>query len=64
MGEVDQFTPEWLRTALARQSEFAPEAAVLGEKVESAGGPPQAVKAIETHAILTKARTATLSAPI
>jgi hypothetical protein len=53
MGEVDQFTPEWLRTALARQSEFAPEAAVLGEKIESSGGPPQAVKAIEAHVVIS-----------
>ena len=64
MGEVDQFTPEWLRTALGRRSELAPQVAVLGEQIESSGGPPQAVKAIAAHAILTKARTAMLSAPI
>lgn len=54
MGEVDQFRPEWLRTALGRRSEFAPQAAVLGEKIESYGGPPQAVEAIEAHVVLRK----------
>lgn len=54
MAEIDQFTPQWLRTALGRRSEFALQAAVLGEKINSYGGPRQAVEAIKTHAILRK----------
>jgi UDP:flavonoid glycosyltransferase YjiC (YdhE family) len=46
MGEVNQFTVEWLRTALERQRECAPQAAVFGKRLRSYGGPSAAVEAI------------------
>jgi UDP:flavonoid glycosyltransferase YjiC (YdhE family) len=46
MGEVNQFTAEWLRAAFAKQQTCAPRAEVLGERLRSYGGPPAAVEAI------------------
>jgi UDP:flavonoid glycosyltransferase YjiC (YdhE family) len=50
MAEIDQFTPQWLRVALGRQSEFVPRATMLGEKINAYDGPRQAVEALEAHA--------------
>jgi hypothetical protein len=47
MGEVDQFTLEWLRASLEHQPEYATRAALLGEKIRSYGGAAAAVEAIE-----------------
>jgi UDP:flavonoid glycosyltransferase YjiC (YdhE family) len=47
MGEVNQFTVEWLRAALERQSECAGRAADLGKRIRSYGGAAAAVEAIE-----------------
>jgi UDP:flavonoid glycosyltransferase YjiC (YdhE family) len=46
-GESDQFTVEWLGTAMARQREILPGTAALGARLRSYGGPQAAVKAIE-----------------
>ena len=46
MGEVNQFTVEWLGAAFQRQTECAFQAAVLGKRLRSYGGPPAAVEAI------------------
>ncbi len=46
MGEVNQFTPVWLRAAFKRQAEFASQAAALGKRLRSYGGAPAAVDAI------------------
>lgn len=47
MGEVDQFTMQWLRAALERQPKCAAQATVLGERIRSYGGAAAAVEAIE-----------------
>jgi len=47
MGEVNQFTAEWLRTSFERQRECASQAAILGQRLRSYGGPTAAVEAIE-----------------
>jgi UDP:flavonoid glycosyltransferase YjiC (YdhE family) len=47
MGEVDQFTVEWLRASLERQSESAAGAVMLGKRIRSYGGAAAAVEAIE-----------------
>ena len=47
MGESDQFTEEWLRSALARRAECAAGAANLGARIRSYGGAAAAVAAIE-----------------
>jgi hypothetical protein len=39
-----------MRAALGRRHEFAPQAAVIGQKIDSYGGPAQAVKEIEALA--------------
>jgi hypothetical protein len=46
MGEVNQFTVEWLYMAFERWRDCAPQAAVLGERLRSYGGPSTAVEAI------------------
>jgi UDP:flavonoid glycosyltransferase YjiC (YdhE family) len=46
MGEVDQFTAEWLRTAFERRQECASQAAWLGQRLRSYGGPAAAIEAI------------------
>jgi len=46
MGEVNQFTVEWLRAAFERQAECAFQAAVLRKRLHSYGGPSAAVEAI------------------
>ena len=46
MGEVNQFTVEWLRAAFERQIKCALQAAVLGKRLSSYGGPSAAVEAI------------------
>jgi UDP:flavonoid glycosyltransferase YjiC (YdhE family) len=47
MGEVNEFTVEWLRASLDRQSKCAAQAAVLGKRIRSYGGAAAAVEAIE-----------------
>jgi UDP:flavonoid glycosyltransferase YjiC (YdhE family) len=47
MGEVNEFTVDWLRTALTQQAECACHAAQLGARIRSYGGAPAAVMAIE-----------------
>jgi UDP:flavonoid glycosyltransferase YjiC (YdhE family) len=47
MGEVDQFTAEWIRTALVLQPECAAQATVLSKHIRSYGGAAAAVEAIE-----------------
>jgi len=46
MGELDQFTVEWLQDALEKQETCASRAAVLGERLRSYGGAPAAIAAI------------------
>ncbi len=46
MGEVNQLTAVWLRTALKRQKTCASRATVLGNRLRSYGGPSAAVKAM------------------
>jgi UDP:flavonoid glycosyltransferase YjiC (YdhE family) len=46
-GEVDQFTVEWLESAMARREEILPGTAALGARLRSYGGPQAAVEAIE-----------------
>jgi len=46
MGELNQFTVAWLRTSFERQKECASQAAILGERLRSYGGPTTAVEAI------------------
>jgi UDP:flavonoid glycosyltransferase YjiC (YdhE family) len=46
MGEVDEFTVEWLRAALEHQADCANRAATLGERIRSYGGAAAAVEAI------------------
>lgn len=46
MGEVDQFTEAWLRTAFEQQKAYTSQAAVLGKRLRSYGGPSAAVEAI------------------
>jgi hypothetical protein len=50
MGEIDQFTPGWLRSAFARQAGIALRAAALSERICSYGGPGAAVAAINALA--------------
>jgi UDP:flavonoid glycosyltransferase YjiC (YdhE family) len=47
MGEVNEFTAEWLRASLERQSEYATGATALGKRIRSHGGAAAAVDAIE-----------------
>jgi UDP:flavonoid glycosyltransferase YjiC (YdhE family) len=47
MGEIDQFTVEWLRVALGRQPQCADRARALGKRIRSYGGAAAAVAAIE-----------------
>jgi UDP:flavonoid glycosyltransferase YjiC (YdhE family) len=46
MGEVTDFSAEWLQTAFEKRSEYVHEAAVLGANIRSYGGAPAAVEAI------------------
>ena len=46
MGELDQFTADWLQDAFNKQEACASRAAVLGERLRSFGGAPAAVEAI------------------
>ncbi|HEY63477.1 MAG TPA: hypothetical protein G4O02_02795 [Caldilineae bacterium] len=46
MGEVNEFTVEWLRASFTRQTECASRAAALRERIRSYGGAPAAVEAI------------------
>ena len=46
MGEVNEFTVQWLRASLEQQAECAFQAAALGERIRSYGGASAAVKAI------------------
>jgi UDP:flavonoid glycosyltransferase YjiC (YdhE family) len=46
MGEITDFTAEWLITAFEKRSECVHEAAVLGASIRSYGGAPAAVEAI------------------
>ena len=47
MGEVSEFTVEWLRVSLERQPEYATGAIALGKRIRSYGGATAAVEAIE-----------------
>lgn len=47
MGELDQFTPEWLEQVLLCQSVYARGAKKLGGQISSMGGAPSAVKSME-----------------
>lgn len=47
MGEVNEFTVEWLRASLERQSEYATGATAVGKRIRSYGGAAAAVEAIE-----------------
>lgn len=47
MGEIDQFSVEWLKPALAEPSEFEAGTARLSESIRSQGGAQTAVEAIE-----------------
>jgi hypothetical protein len=46
MGEVNEFTVEWLRASLERQSEYATGAAAIGKRIRAYGGAAAAVEAI------------------
>lgn len=47
MGEVNEFTPEFIRAALEIGPACAGKAAHLGDKIRSYGGAKAAVKAME-----------------
>jgi len=47
VGELDEFTPEWLLQVLLFQTEFAIGAKNLGQKIQSLGGAPTAIKSME-----------------
>jgi hypothetical protein len=47
MGEVNEFTVEWLRASLKRQAEYATGAKAIGKRIRSYGGAAAAVEAIE-----------------
>jgi UDP:flavonoid glycosyltransferase YjiC (YdhE family) len=47
MGEINEFTVEWLRASLERQSAYATGAIALGKHIRSYGGATAAVEAIE-----------------
>jgi UDP:flavonoid glycosyltransferase YjiC (YdhE family) len=47
MGELDQFTPEWLQEVLLFQPEFEIGAKKLGDQILSLGGAPAAIKSME-----------------
>ena len=48
MGEIDQFTPGWLRNALSQQAGCTLRAAALSGRICSYGGPDAAVAAIHS----------------
>ena len=50
MGEVDDFSVEWLRAALEKQSGCASNAADLGQRIRSHGGASDAVEALAAWA--------------
>jgi uncharacterized protein (TIGR00661 family) len=50
IGEMNQFTPEWLQSTLAKRSELAERAVSLGEKIRSFGGAQTAVLCLEKWA--------------
>jgi len=50
MGELDQFTAEWLQDVFKKQEVCASRAAVLGERLRSFGGATSAVEAIMSWA--------------
>lgn len=47
MGEVNEFTPEWIRAALEKRPVCAGKAAQLGNNIRSYGGAKEAVGAME-----------------
>jgi hypothetical protein len=47
MGEVDQFTVDWLRAVLGCRAAYTAQAAALGERIRSYGGAAAAIEAIE-----------------
>jgi hypothetical protein len=47
MGELPDFTPDWLRRALGKQAGYAERARCLGERIRSYGGAKAAVEALE-----------------
>jgi hypothetical protein len=49
MGELNEFTAHWLRTALEGQAACAVRAESLGERFRNYGGAAAAIQAIETH---------------
>jgi UDP:flavonoid glycosyltransferase YjiC (YdhE family) len=48
MGEIDQFTPGWLRNAFSQQAGCTLRAAALSGRICSYGGPDAAVAAIHS----------------
>jgi UDP:flavonoid glycosyltransferase YjiC (YdhE family) len=48
MGEVNQFTAEWLRAVFNQQQKYALQATALGDRLRSYGGASAAVDAITT----------------
>lgn len=47
MGELPDFTPEWILSVMAEHDPMAVRAAELGRKIESLGGAAEAVRLIE-----------------
>ena len=47
MGEVNEFTAQWLCAAFERQAECAFHAEALGQRIRSYGGPAAAVEALQ-----------------
>jgi hypothetical protein len=47
MGELNQFTPHWLRAVLARQAQYAEGARCLQSRILSYGGTLAGVAAME-----------------
>jgi UDP:flavonoid glycosyltransferase YjiC (YdhE family) len=47
MGETNDFTPEWIHTALEKQAACAERAKELGEKIRLCGGATAAVEAMD-----------------
>lgn len=59
MGEVNEFTVEWINRALENQPAYALKALQLGERIRSYGGAKAAVKAMQdwSHVQLKKAES-------
>lgn len=51
VGELTDFTVEWLRAALEKRAECTPNAVHLGERIRSYGGAPAAIELFSTSSL-------------